>query len=146
MSHIVLATDGSAFSDAAARFIVDGQLLKPGMTVHVVHVAPEVTGQVRAFVSKDAIDDWHREESEKAMRSVCDILAAGQVPMEKHALCGFPSDRIVSLARQVNAQAIVMGTHGRGSFFDAVLGSVAGRVVAHATCPVLLIKAPEKKG
>ncbi|WP_296731044.1 universal stress protein, partial [Variovorax sp.] len=33
-------------------------------------------------------------------------------------------------ARAVHADAIVMGTHGRGSFFDAVIGSVAGRVLA----------------
>ncbi|KAA6123761.1 universal stress protein [Cupriavidus cauae] len=144
MTHIVLATDGSAFSDAAARFIVEGKLLQGEVTVHVVHVAPEVTGQVRAFVSKDAIDDWHREESEKAMRSVCDILGAAQLRVEKHALSGFPPDRIVALAKSVNADAIVIGTHGRGSFFDAVLGSVAGRVVAHASCPVILVKAPDK--
>ncbi|TWG80214.1 nucleotide-binding universal stress UspA family protein [Cupriavidus gilardii J11] len=143
MTHIVLATDGSPFSDAAARFIVEGNLLKPDLTVHVAHVAPEVTGQVRAFVSKDAIDDWHREESEKAMKSVCDILSGAGIPVEKHAMCGFPSDRIIGLAKTVGAQAIVMGTHGRGSFFDAVLGSVAGRVVAHAHCPVLLVKAPD---
>ena len=145
MTNIVLATDGSPFSDAAARFIVEGNLLQPGFTVHVVHVAPEVTGQVRAFVSKDSIDDWHKEESDKAMKSVCDILAAGQIKVEKHALCGFPPDRIVEQARASGAQAIVMGTHGRGSFFDAVLGSVAGRVLAHAPCPVLLVKAPDRK-
>ena len=48
-SNIVLATDGSAFSDAAARFLADGKLLQTGFTVHVVHVSPDVTGQVRAF-------------------------------------------------------------------------------------------------
>lgn len=145
MSQIVLATDGSPFSDAAARFIANGGLLQPEFTVHVVHVAPEVNGGVRAFVSKESIDGWHRDESEKAMQSVCQILADANVPVEKHALSGFPPDRIVSLAKSVGADAIVIGTHGRGSFFDAVLGSVAGRVVAHASCPVLLVKAPEGK-
>jgi nucleotide-binding universal stress UspA family protein len=145
MTNIVLATDGSPFSDAAARAIVEGKFLQKGFTVHVVHVAPEVTGQVRAFVSKDTIDDWHREESEKAMKSVCDILTAGQIPVQTHALHGFPSDRIVEQARAINAEAIVMGTHGRGSFFDAVLGSVAGRVLSNAPCPVVLVKPPARK-
>ena len=45
----------------------------------------------------------------------------------------------------MDAQGIVMGTHGRGSFFDAVIGSVAGRVLAHAPCPVVLVKAQDKK-
>lgn len=146
MTNIVLATDGSAFSDAAARFIAEGKLLQNGFTVHVVHVAPEVSGQVRAFVSKETIDDWHREASDKAMAAVCDILAAVNVPFERHPLHGFAPERIVAYANSVDAAAIVMGTHGRGSFFDAVIGSVAGRVLAQAECPVVLVKTPEKKG
>ncbi|MBV8270836.1 MAG: universal stress protein [Cupriavidus sp.] len=141
MPQIVLATDGSAFSDAAARFIVDGKLLQSGFTVHVIHVSPDVTGQVRAFVSKETIDAWHQEASEKAMASVCEILGAANLPFERHALHGFAPERIVAYAKSVNAGAIVMGTHGRGSFFDAVIGSVAGRVLAQAECPVVMVKA-----
>lgn len=44
MPQIILATDGSSFSDAAAHFLATGRLLQPGYTVHVVHVSPEVTG------------------------------------------------------------------------------------------------------
>ena len=80
MTNIVLATDGSAFSDAAARFIAEGKLLQSGFTVHVVHVAPEVSGQVRAFVSKETIDDWHKEASDKAMAGVSEILSAAESP------------------------------------------------------------------
>ncbi|KAI3592470.1 Universal stress protein UspA [Cupriavidus sp. U2] len=144
MSTIVLATDGSAFSDAAARFLADDKLLQAGFTVHVIHVSPDVTGQVRAFVSKETIDAWHNEASDKAMTPVCAILEAAKIPFERHALHGYPPEKILSHAKAVNASAIVMGTHGRGSFFDAVLGSVAGRVLAQATCPVVMVKAEEK--
>jgi nucleotide-binding universal stress UspA family protein len=145
MTTIVLATDGSPFSDAAARSIVAGQLLQSGFTVHVIHVAPSVSGQVRAFVSKETIESWHHEEGDKAMHSVCAILEEGKVPFERHALTGFAPDKIVAYAKSVGALAIVLGTHGRGSFFDAVVGSVAGRVLAQADCPVLFVKAPEAR-
>lgn len=141
MPQIVLATDGSAFSDAAARFIADGKLLQSGFTVHVVHVSPDVTGQVRAFVGKETLDAWHKEASDKAMSSVCAILEGAGVPIERHALHGFPPEKIIGYARSIGAQAIVMGTHGRGTFFDAVIGSVAGRVLAQAHCPVVMVKA-----
>lgn len=141
MTQIVLATDGSPFSDAAAHFLSRADLLQPGYTVHVVHVAPDVTGQVRAYISKDALESWHQEESGKAMHSVCDILAAANIQFERHALHGFAPEKILAYAKSVNAGAIVMGTHGRGTFFDAVLGSVAGRVVAQAECPVIMVKA-----
>jgi nucleotide-binding universal stress UspA family protein len=140
MPQIILATDGSNFSDAAAHFLATGRLLQPGYTVHVVHVSPEVTGQVRAFVNKDTIDAWHHDESEKAMASVCKILGDAGVPFERHPLRGFAPDKILAHARAVHADAIVMGTHGRGSFFDAVIGSVAGRVLAQADCPVMMVK------
>ena len=143
MTNIVLATDGSPFGDAAARFITEGRLLKEGFTVHVLHVSPEVSGHVRAFVSKETIDAWHNEASEKAMHAVCDILGKAGIPFESHALHGFAPEKIVEYARTVDAAAIVMGTHGRGAFFDAVIGSVAGRVLAQADCPVLLVKAPK---
>ncbi|MGO4332868.1 universal stress protein [Cupriavidus sp. 2TAF22] len=145
MTNIVLATDGSPYADAAARFITEGRLLQSGFTVHVVHVTPEVTGQVRAFVNKETIDAWHQEESGKATKPVADILAAAGVAFECHALHGFAPERIVAYAASVDARGIVMGTHGRGAFFNAVIGSVAGRVLAHAPCPVILVKAPEKK-
>ena len=143
MPHIILATDGSEFSDAAARFLADGKLLQPGFTVHVVHVSPDVTGQVRAFVNKETIDAWHAEGSEKAMASVCTILEAAGIPIERHAMHGFASERILNHAKSIGASAIVMGTHGRGTFLDAVIGSVAGRVLAQASCPVILVKAPK---
>ncbi|RZT43075.1 universal stress protein [Cupriavidus agavae] len=146
MTQIVLATDGSPFSDAAARFVAEGRLLQPGYTVHVVHVTPDVTGGVRAFVNKETIDAWHNEESGKAMNSVCTILEAAGVPFERHALHGFAPEKIMGFARSIQADAIVMGTHGRGSFFDAVLGSVAGRVLSQADCPVIMVKAEKSAG
>ncbi|WP_150326419.1 universal stress protein, partial [Enterobacter hormaechei] len=65
------------------------------------------------------------------------------VPFERHALVGFPPERIVHHAQSAGAAAIVMGSHGRGVFVEALMGSVAGRVLAHAECPVVLVKAPK---
>ena len=35
---------------------------------------------------------------------------------------------------------IVMGTHGHGVFAKILLGSVAERVISHASCPVLTVR------
>jgi nucleotide-binding universal stress UspA family protein len=53
---------------------------------------------------------------------------------------GQAADRIVRAARASRADMIVMGTHGRGAVAKFFLGSVAGRVVATATCPVLTVR------
>lgn len=140
MQNIVLATDGSAYSDAAARFVAGRELLREDVCAHVVHCVPEVSGEVKSYIDKDDIEAWHAEENAKLMKSVIDILQAGGVQTVCHGLVGFAPERIVAYAQSVDAEAIIMGTHGRGAFLDAILGSVASRVIAHAPCPVILVK------
>ena len=53
---------------------------------------------------------------------------------------GVPADRIVRTARGRRAGMIVVGTHGRTGAARFFLGSVAGRVVATAHCPVLTVR------
>ena len=144
MSNIVLATDGSPFSDAAARSIVEGRLLKAGFTVHVVHVTPTSPARYAPSSARETIDEWHKEESERPC-SRCATSSRPATSFEAHSLRGFAPERIVAHAGETKAEAIVMGTHGRGTFFDAVIGSVAGRVLAMAPCPVLLIKGERAK-
>lgn len=139
--NIVLATDGSAYSDAAARCIAGRKLLMPDIIVHVLHCTSDVSGEVKTFLGHADLAAWHQEESDKAMASVVAILRNAGIPFETHGLIGFPPARIVQYSRSVQAEAIVMGSHGRGAFVDAVLGSVANRVVARAECPVILVKA-----
>ncbi|MDT4827000.1 universal stress protein [Achromobacter agilis] len=139
MNTIIFATDGSSYSDAAARYLVGSSLLNRDFIVHVVHCEPDVTGEVQAFIGKAGIDAWHHEESGKAMKSAVDILTEGGVAFECHELTGHAAEKIIEYAGKVDAAAIVMGSHHRGQFVDAVLRSVCGRIVANAPCPVLLI-------
>ncbi|MBI2492805.1 MAG: universal stress protein, partial [Candidatus Rokubacteria bacterium] len=54
---------------------------------------------------------------------------------------GVTHERIVRLARARRVDMIVMGTHGRSGLTRAILGSVASRVLASATCPVMTVRA-----
>lgn len=98
---------------------------------------------MKTFLGHADLAAWHQEESAKAMASVVAILRNAGIPFEMHGLVGFAPARIVQYSRSVQAEAIVMGSHGRGAFVGAVLGSVANRVVARADCPVVLVKASE---
>jgi glycine betaine transporter len=53
---------------------------------------------------------------------------------------GVPYDEIVKKARRVQADLIVMGTHGRTGMTRLLLGSVAERVIRLAPCPVLTVR------
>jgi nucleotide-binding universal stress UspA family protein len=71
-------------------------------------------------------------------------LLAGQRIQAQHQLHGgAPSSVIPDIARAVEADLIVMGTHGRRGFSHLVSGSVAEAVLRHAPCPVLTVKSPK---
>ena len=53
---------------------------------------------------------------------------------------GVAHEQIVRAARRARADMIVMGTHGRTGVSRLFLGSVAGRVVSLASCPVLTVR------
>ena len=54
---------------------------------------------------------------------------------------GSPTETILDVAREVGAELIVMGTHGRSGLSRLLLGSVAENVLRGASCPVLFVKA-----
>jgi nucleotide-binding universal stress UspA family protein len=54
---------------------------------------------------------------------------------------GDPCEGILHVARERNADLIVMGTHGRRGLSRAFLGSVAERVVRTSPTPVLTVGA-----
>lgn len=58
---------------------------------------------------------------------------------------GKPYHEIVSAARTLKADMIVVATHGYSGLTHALLGSVAERVVQHAPCPVLVVREKERE-
>ena len=54
-----------------------------------------------------------------------------------------PSESIVTTAKEIGADLIVMGTRGLSGFKHVMLGSVAERTVRLAPCPVMTVHAPE---
>jgi nucleotide-binding universal stress UspA family protein len=59
---------------------------------------------------------------------------------------GDPGAEIVRLSKDVSADLIVMGTHGRTGLRRLLLGSVAEAVLRRAPCPVLTIGKPFPEG
>ena len=55
-------------------------------------------------------------------------------------LTGNPADQIVAYAREVDAEMIIMTTHGYSGLEHVVLGSTTESVLRHAECPVLSIR------
>ncbi|MEE4135350.1 MAG: universal stress protein [Desulforhopalus sp.] len=73
----------------------------------------------------------------KEMEEFCNSL--GVKELQYKVLMGDVGEQIVEYAAEVNADMIVMGTHGYKGIEKIMFGSVADKVVRSAPCPVLPI-------
>ncbi len=62
------------------------------------------------------------------------------VSLKKKHVPGYPAGVILEQIKDEKIDLVVMGSHGHGPFTGAVIGSVSQRVLAHAPCPVLIVK------
>ena len=81
-------------------------------------------------------------DADKRLREV--VAAKGlTVAVETKAVIGDPMWEICQAAEREHVDLIIMGSHGRTGLAHIVLGSVAERVVRHASCPVLVARKPQ---
>jgi nucleotide-binding universal stress UspA family protein len=73
-----------------------------------------------------------------------ELAAAGVQHEIRHLVRGTdPADDLVSIAREVSADVIVIGLRRRSPVGKLILGSNAQRILLDAPCPVLAVKAAE---
>ena len=70
------------------------------------------------------------------------IQTIGEVPckVETGIVEGSPAESIIEVANTRKSDLIVMGSRGLGRLAGLVLGSTSQKVVAHAPCPVLIVR------
>jgi nucleotide-binding universal stress UspA family protein len=135
----------SDFSSASrAAFAKAVELAKENRAeVVVTHVLTPVAPMADGYISAKAYEDMVAAGQRYAKKHLDGLVAkAKRAGVRARALLleGVVSDRIVHAARAKRADLIVIGTHGRTGLARFVLGSVAGRVVSHARCPVLTVR------
>lgn len=152
--RIPLATDGSRYSMAAVRSVVE-RPWPAGSEVKVLSAAEPVMAVTEAVYSNPEVTEKLLERSvEEAKEAVAEALtilnesqlkAAGSVP---EALGG-PKLAVLDEAKKWGAHLIVVGSHGRRGLERLLLGSVSEAVAMHAHCSVDVIRLrqnPKKKG
>jgi nucleotide-binding universal stress UspA family protein len=98
-------------------------------------VTPRPHADARALeIAEDYVNDVSRR------------LRAHGIEATPRVMVGVPAERIVVAAQQVDADLIVMSTHGYQVPLRTLLGSVADEVVRHAGRPVLLVRRTDVRG
>jgi nucleotide-binding universal stress UspA family protein len=106
--------------------------------LHVIHVLPMISATDPGMIWEPVDNEAQKRSVEKAFRE-----GFASSPFHKsdfHVYFGDPGFEIASFAEKLNADLIVMPSHGRRGLGRLFLGSVAERVLRLAQCPVVVIK------
>jgi nucleotide-binding universal stress UspA family protein len=135
--NIVLAYDGSKFSNKALQEAI--QLAKTSggslLILSVVDITDEFESQAPGLTDK--MTEKLLKLSQKALEKAATVKVRAKV--EVHV--GDAYEMIVDISKKKKADIIVMGSHGRTGLTRLLMGSVTSRVIGHAPCSVLVVKA-----
>jgi len=140
---IVVGIDGSANSDAALDWAV-AAASRQGLQLHLfsggVHEANDDDSDghgrdVDALVAKEALA--RADENLALAMARATELSPGLIVTTRSTL--EPAARAL-VAYSTEAHSIVVGRSGHNTWTGALLGAVAGKVVSHAACPVVVVQ------
>ena len=140
--RILFATDFSESSEPAAEHALAIAGLS-GAHLHVLHVIGELDEHQRVMIPAEAFQTLQKEVEVQAVRDLnafCTLAPQG-VETSSHVVIGNPFKKILETAKEVDADLIVMGTHGRTGIEHVIVGSTAERVVRRSEVPVLTVRA-----
>ena len=139
MKKVLLPVDGSANSLRAARHVVNAFMTDSAIEVHVLHVRTPFSQHIARFVSPGTRQSYHRDEANKALAPVRELLKRHGVPFSEHVELGEKAQCITRLAEALGAAQIVMGTARKNSFTRLIEDSVTNRVLELTQVPVEVV-------
>jgi nucleotide-binding universal stress UspA family protein len=136
---VLLAVDGSEHALHAARTATDLVRTMKSTEIRIVVVFDSIPPYLGEPNLQQAINA--RMESARVVMDKA-IEVVGDIPCEIHTefIEGSPAEAIIDVAKTRKSDVIVMGSRGLGKLAGLLLGSTSQKVVAHAPCPVLIVR------
>lgn len=132
---ILFATDLSVSNKDVCRVAKDLEKTHAA-ELHVTHVIEPIGTYGRGFYY---LGDLEKALEVQAVEHLNTFAALFDIPQDNQHICvGNPKKEVVDLAQELNADLIVVGSHGAKGL-STLLGSTATYVLSHANCDVLTV-------
>jgi nucleotide-binding universal stress UspA family protein len=147
MKPVLVAIDFSPVSHAVLRVATDlARAIHGRIFLLNVVQPPSIATDLGPLVGE--VLQFTAEIERGARRHLHQIqkrLAARNVTVDTICLQGFPVAQIIARAKELEAEYIVLGSHGHTAFYDLVAGSTASGVLKRAKRPVVVVPAVPTK-
>ncbi len=147
MKKILCPVDFSDSSDYAVWYAHELSMLLGG-ELHCLHVVNSVSagglvdGVYASSGSIDSVLERISEHAKEELEKTVNRFEMLGVPVVGHHRTGRPVDEIMAVAEELDADVIVIATHGRTGFDRMVFGSTCEKIVRQSPIPVLSVKYP----
>jgi len=144
---ILLAIDGSSFSDAAVNEIASRPWPSDSEVRVISVVEPPLLPTVETWVPPDnyieALEQAGEEQGQSIVSKAADRITSAQrdkLRVATEIVKGYPKHAIIESAETWGADLIVVGSHGYRGLTRLWLGSVSQAVALHAKCSVEIVR------
>lgn len=138
---ILLAVDGSEYTKKMLAYLTTHEGLFNATNQYTIFTAqPALPPRARAAVGKEIVDKYHTEEAEKILGPVSKFLLRHGIDAKSQWKVGPAGETVAKFAQAGKFDLVVMGSHGHGALTNLVMGSVATRVLANCSVPVLMVR------
>ena len=119
----------------------------PGAMLYLLHAVQTDPVHLQEEMQQTTTNEWLAERvATERLTAIAQEKLGAHIRYEVRVRTGEPAPLILDTAMDVEAQLIVMATHGRSGLSHFFLGSVAERVVREAMCPVLTVRGQRVAG
>jgi len=138
---ILIAADGSEYTKRMLAYIAaHEEWLGAAHDYTVIHGVLAVPHRAAAFAGQQLVREFYEADAEEVFRPIRAFFEQQGIKAQFVHTIGHVGESIAELAQKGQFDFIVMGSRGHSDIANLVLGSVATKVLAKSSVPVLLIR------
>ena len=142
MLKALVPVDGSNNSLCAVRHVIKLVHDREPLEIHLLNVQPPLRGDVTTFVATEDVEGFHLDEGRNALMRASELLNEAGLHYTKHIYVGHAAQVIAEVAKELGCDKVIMGTHGRGTITQLLMGSVSHEAIhkLDPSIPITLVK------
>ena len=138
---ILIAVDGSDYTKRMLAYLAaHDEWFGAKHAYTVIHGVLAVPHRAAAFVGQKTVEEYYASDAEIVFRPIRAFYAQQGLEATFVRTVGHAAESIAKLAEEERFDLVVMGSRGHSDIVNMVLGSVATKVLAKCSVPVLLIR------